>query len=427
MTFTAGHGKICPPHGRSTWQPADQPTAHQSTWTWYLFEKKKNHTRNPCGSACCGLVCGSPCGSPMWGANFSVACWKSHRLLRNYCISSRDLFTLTPIPLLRIIDSSNWDLFHFLGDGVCIRIAHSFPENPNWSVGLNSQVPKRVVSKRVVLADVPLYRPFFVIFLFFYGLAVRRCLPPQKGETQTKCSAWLEVCCALRISCGWVWSQSQVPGGGGVRREWIMHLELSRAGTTVPCTLRRYGGTAGGTTVPPLYPQEVRRYHPCTLRRYDGATPVPSRGTPVPPLYLEVVRLRNSCPLFILKAHRGRWPLYLVQVQGWYRRTSCRYKGGTVVSARGALSILLHSIHLFCNFIKRPGEAGSSSVASSELTPLRIGGPLHFPILEASSWVTPTTWQLLNAAFTCSFMSSSERTRQDLFPWKGTLAKKKWF
>ena len=63
-------------------------------------------------------------------------------------------------------------------------------------------------------------------------------------------------------------------------------------------------------------------------------------------------------------------PLYLVQVQGWYRCTSCRYKGGTVVAARGALSILLHSIHLFCNFIERPGEAGSSSVASSELTPL---------------------------------------------------------
>ena len=45
-----------------------------------------------------------------------------------------------------------------------------------------SQVPKRVVSKRVVLADVPLYRHFvFLTFWFFYVLAVRRCLPPQRG------------------------------------------------------------------------------------------------------------------------------------------------------------------------------------------------------------------------------------------------------
>ena len=62
--------------------------------------------------------------------------------------------------------------------------------------------------------------------------------------------------------------------GGGVRREWIMHLELSRAGSTVPryhiCALRRYGGTKN---------------------RYDGTTPVLSGGTTVPPLYPEVVRL----------------------------------------------------------------------------------------------------------------------------------------
>ena len=70
-TFLAGHGEICPPHGRSTWRPADQPTTRRSTWTWCFF--KENHTRNPCGSACCGLVCGSPCGSPMWGANFAMA------------------------------------------------------------------------------------------------------------------------------------------------------------------------------------------------------------------------------------------------------------------------------------------------------------------------------------------------------------------
>ena len=101
--------------------------------------------------------------------------------------------------------------------------------------------------------------------------------------------------------------------------------------------LRRYGGTAGGTTIPPLYPQEVRRYHLCTLRRYDGTTPVPSGGTMVPSLYLEVVRLLNSC-LFYTEITPGKTtvvpragtrvvPLYLVQVQGWYRCTSCRYRG----------------------------------------------------------------------------------------------------
>ena len=76
VSFVAGHGEICPPHGRSTWRPADQPTTRRSTWISCLF--KENHTRNPCGSACCGLVCGSPCGSPMWGANVAMACYKSH-------------------------------------------------------------------------------------------------------------------------------------------------------------------------------------------------------------------------------------------------------------------------------------------------------------------------------------------------------------
>ena len=72
VTFLAGHGEICHPHGRSTWRPADQPTTRRSTWISCLF--KENHARNPCGSACCGLVCGSQCGSPMWGANFAMAC-----------------------------------------------------------------------------------------------------------------------------------------------------------------------------------------------------------------------------------------------------------------------------------------------------------------------------------------------------------------
>ena len=32
VTFLAGHGEICHPHGWSTWRPADQPTTRQSTW-----------------------------------------------------------------------------------------------------------------------------------------------------------------------------------------------------------------------------------------------------------------------------------------------------------------------------------------------------------------------------------------------------------
>ena len=50
--FLADHGEICPPHGRSTWWPADQPTTRRSTWiSCVVFFKK---APNPCGSACCG-------------------------------------------------------------------------------------------------------------------------------------------------------------------------------------------------------------------------------------------------------------------------------------------------------------------------------------------------------------------------------------
>ena len=60
-------------------------------------------------------------------------------------------------------------------------------------------------------------------------------------------------------------------------------------------------------------------------------------------------------------------------------------------------------------------------------TPLRIGAPLHLPILEASSSITPTTWQLLNAASTCSFMSSSEPLVKTFSPDKAPWQKKVWF
>ena len=45
-------------------------------------------------------------------------------------------------------------------------------------------------------------------------------------------------------------------------------------------------------------------------------------------------------------------PLYLVQVQGWYRCTSCRYKGGTVVPRAGTRvvpSYLLEVHYPFCS------------------------------------------------------------------------------
>ena len=136
-----------------------------------------------------------------------------------------------------------------------------------------------------------------------------------------------------------------------------MHFKLSRASTMVPYVypqeVRRYRGRhdgttpvpSGGTTVPPLYPQEVRRCHPCTLRRYDGTTPVPSGGTTVPPCTwrwyaceIPVVFYTEITPgkmTVVPRAGTRVVPLYLVQVQGWYRCTSCRYKGGTVVPRAG--------------------------------------------------------------------------------------------
>ena len=62
--FSSGHGEICPPHGRSTWRPADQPTTRRSTWiSCMVFFKRHQEVhvhrpRSPCASACCGLVCG---------------------------------------------------------------------------------------------------------------------------------------------------------------------------------------------------------------------------------------------------------------------------------------------------------------------------------------------------------------------------------
>ena len=174
--------------------------------------------------------------------------------------------------------------------------------------GKRSQVPKRVVSKRVVLAGVPLYRHFiFLPFCFFYVLAVRRCLSPQAGGDPDQVFS-LRFAVHWRsavVGCG---HSLECRGRGGVRRECIMHLELSRAGTTVPH----------------LYPQEVRRYH----GRYGGTTPAPSGGTTAPPLYSQEVRWYHLCTwrwyaceipvffFFLLNSHLGKWPLYLVHAMG---------------------------------------------------------------------------------------------------------------
>ena len=171
-------------------------------------------------------------------------------------------------------------------------------------------------------------------------------------------------------------------GGEGFRREWIMHLELSRASTTAPYLypqeelLRyrgRYDGTtpvpSRGTTVPPLHPQEVRRYHPCTWRCYACEIPV-LFPTEITPGKITVVPLAGTRVVL----------LYLMQVQGWYCRTCSTC---IIRSAPLNTSVL--------QFYQTAWEAGSSSLASSQLTPLQIGAPSHLPILEAFSWVTPTT------------------------------------
>ena len=58
------------PHGDPQTGP-QHADPHGSLVPFFFFlKKKKNHTRNACGSACGGPVCGSPCGSPMWGGQF---------------------------------------------------------------------------------------------------------------------------------------------------------------------------------------------------------------------------------------------------------------------------------------------------------------------------------------------------------------------
>ena len=43
VTFLAGHGEICPPHGRSTWRPADQPTTRDphACLVWFSLNRQE--------------------------------------------------------------------------------------------------------------------------------------------------------------------------------------------------------------------------------------------------------------------------------------------------------------------------------------------------------------------------------------------------
>ena len=108
---------------------------------------------------------------------------------------------------------------------------------------------------------------FFLLFGFLrFGSSALS--PSLKGESQTKCSPSLEVCCASGsavVGCG---HSLECGGGGGGRGSEGVDI-APRAESS------RHDGTtcvpSGGTAVP----REVRRYHPCTLRRYDGTTPVP--------------------------------------------------------------------------------------------------------------------------------------------------------
>ena len=94
-----------------------------------------------------------------------------------------------------------------------------------------------------------------------------------------------------------------------------------------------------------MHLEQVRRYHPCTCTRYNGTTLVPARGTTVPPLYLHEVQRLSSQVWFQYKNDRNFTsvpppgtrvlPSYLLRVQGWYRRTSWGYSGGTVVPPEG--------------------------------------------------------------------------------------------
>ena len=90
-----------------------------------------------------------------------------------------------------------------------------------------------------------------------------------------------------------------------------------------------------GTTVPPLYLHEVQRYHPCTCTRYTGTTLVPARGTTV--IFPGVISVFKKDKNFTSVPPPGTRvvPSYLLRVQGWHRRTSSGYRGGTVVPPEG--------------------------------------------------------------------------------------------
>ena len=177
---------------------------------------------------------------------------------------------------------------------------------------------------------------FFCYFWFLWVLAIQPILSLPKGGPRPNILLELRLAVyrgSAVVGCG---HSLECRGGEGFRREWIMHLELSRARTTVPH----------------LFPQELWRYHGRYHGRYDGTTPVPSGGTTDPTLYPEVV----ACEVPVM--------IYTEITPG---KMNIVPRAGTRVVPSYLVEVyFLHSIHLFCCLIKQPGEAGSPFIGNSQ-------------------------------------------------------------
>ena len=79
--FLAGHDEICPPHGRSTWRPADQPTTRRSTWIscMVFFRKARIHVDRRLVGWSAGRHVDHPCGGQISRPARNVT-----NILRNY-------------------------------------------------------------------------------------------------------------------------------------------------------------------------------------------------------------------------------------------------------------------------------------------------------------------------------------------------------
>ena len=143
----------------------------------------------------------------------------------------------------------------------------------------------------------------------------------------------LQLNCCLPPQVVWLNCKTDVLSG----TEWIMHLEQVRR--YHPCTCTRYNGTtlvpARGTTVPPLYLNEVQRYHPCTCTRYNGHLPRCYFSIKKRQEFHKRTTSRYKGGTVVPSEGTGVVPSYLLRVQGWYRRTSWGYRGGTIVPPEG--------------------------------------------------------------------------------------------